>query len=341
MIIRGSKFFILAVIAAATLTAAAMAATSRAQLTEYAQWNARVDEVIETASRLLGRTERLDQLSRKVAAGSVDFKNARLHGATLISDLRERTKQVHARAQDLPPPPVTTDQTRNKAAQAKRQYAEQLSRKVANIVETSIAIFDSALEGERRVEKPLYMKFSHQMIVLLEAENERNRAAIASQPADPMHPQHHLLSCVVETNEAMIAIWKAIIDVSHGQDAARIHARMKRRITSAGNRVKVLARRGREQVEVYRKLFGSGQDRGDYPKAQVDLLNRMMDTYAPAYEVEEKIADALLAYAELPNMAEQTDEHRRMAEEILGAVGPLAEQRERLQARRTQMAASL
>jgi hypothetical protein len=339
--VRRPGFFILAVIATAVMSAAAAAATSRAQLQESARWNARVDAVTRTASALVSRTDRLDQLSRQMAAGSLDAANARLRGAAIIADLRERLKDVRAEAKALPPPPVTADQTRNKASQAKRLYAEQLVTKVAEILETSISIFEAAMAGEKRLEKRLYTKFSHQMIVLLEAENETNRAAIASQPADPLHPQYHLLSCIVETNEAMVAIWQSIIDVSHGQDAARIHARVKARIVRAANRVKLLASRGREQVEVYRKLFGKGLERGEFPKAQVDLLNRMMDTYEPAYEVEEKIAAALLAWSELPNMAEQTDDHRRRAEKVLGTIGPLAEQRERLQARRTQMAGQL
>ncbi|MFP3943252.1 MAG: hypothetical protein ACLFWF_05135 [Alphaproteobacteria bacterium] len=338
---RRVKFFlILTVIGAATGTAGA-AAVSRTQLQDYAQWNARVDAVMQTASRLAGRTERLDALSREIASGSVSDEDARLRGAAIISDLRTRLAKIRARARNLPPPPVTAHQPRNKAAQVKRQYTDQLTEKVAGIVESSVAIYESAISGEKTVEKKLYMKFSQQMIVLLEAENQTNLAAIASQPADPLHPQYHLLSCVVETNEAMMAIWNAIIDVSRGQDASRIHARMTRRIGRAGSRVKTLTRKGREQVKTYRKLFREGRQRGEYPKVQVDLLNRMMDTYEPAYDVEEKIADALLAYSELPNMAEQTDAHRRKAEEILGAIGPLAERREKLQARRTQMAANL
>lgn len=318
--------------------ASPVAAATGAQLQAWAEWNARADQVTRAASGLVARTEKLDRLTREVAAESLSAGDARLRGAVIIADLRERLEEVRADAQALPPPPVMPDQARNKAAQSKRRYAEQAAANVAEILETSVAVFDAALAGQPQIEKRLYRKFSRQMIVLLEAENATNVAAIAVLPTEPLHPQYHLLSCVVETNEAMIAIWRAIIDVSHGQDAARMHARMRKRIAGAADRVQQLTRGGREQVKVYRTLFAEGGASGHYPKTQVDLLNRMMDTYDPAYEVEEKIADALLAYSGLPNMAEQTDTHRQRAEEILGTIGPLAEQRERLQAQRTKLA---
>lgn len=339
---RNKPAILLFVIAGAVvLTLPDAEAKSRTRLQATAEWSAQIDDLTNDATKLIARTEKLDALSRRVAGESLEPEDARLRGATIISDLRTRLAKIRERARALPPPPVMPNQAVNKANQSKRAYVDKLVDGVARLLETSVSIYDAAIEGKGGIEKQLYLKFSHQMIVLLESENETNRAAIASQPRDPLHPQYHLLSCIVETNEAMKAIWRAIIDVSHGQDAARIHARMQRRILQARSRIRQLAKNGRGQVKVYRTHFRKGEKSGRFPKAQVDLLNRMMDTYAPSYEVEEKIAAALVAYSELPNMAEQTDAHRQKAEDILGSIGPLSQERGRLQARRTRLAGQI